>query len=206
MSTPQSHFGGVVFWYNNRVKRPEYSKHLQMYAWASRQCFGKSVTDFGCGTGHGLQIISHFAKSVIGWDISPHDTKIAGKLQYACPSQILLVDAEGAPDFTLPGTDVSLAFEFLEHIKDPKTFVGRVKNTTLICSVPHDYPHELHLTMYRSLDDFKALLSPHYTNIKYFFWKDGNIEPVGSVLPQMGTPERYVAICTPTINIHEQAD
>ncbi len=168
-----------------------------MYAWASRFCFGKSVTDFGSGTGHGLQIISHFAKSVIGWDISPHDTKIAQKLQMACPSQFLLVDVEKAPDHLLPGNDVSLAFEFLEHIKDPKTFVGRVKNSTLICSVPHDYPHALHLTMYRSLDDFKTLLSPHYDKVDYFLWKDGSFITEG-------IPERYVAICTP--KPHEEID
>lgn len=165
-----------------------------MYAWASRYCYGKNVTDYGCGTGHGLQIVSHFAKSVIGWDISPHDTKIARNLKMSCPSQILTVDIESAPVTAFPNTDVALAFEFLEHIKDPHAFLEKIKGSTLICSVPHDYPHQLHLTMYRSEQDVIDLLQPHYPKIELMHWKDGSFLQNGG-----DTPDRYVAICSPTI-------
>lgn len=176
------------------MKRPSYAPHLQIYAWAARYCYGKKVTDYGCGTGHGLQIISHFAKAVVGWDISPNDTRIARKLQMGCSSKIETLDIEAAPLNTYPDTDVSLAFEFLEHIKDPHAFLDKIKGSLLICSVPHDYPHKLHLTNYKSEQDVIDLLHPHFPKIELMHWKDGSFLQNGSDIP-----DRYVAICSPKI-------
>lgn len=181
------------------MKRPPYAKHLQLYAWAARHCHGKHVTDLGCGTGHGLQIISHFAKSVEGIDISPHDTNIAKNLQMGCDSAIVLSNLEGMQKYEFTGEKEDftfLAFEFLEHIKDPHALLSKIQHLPLICSVPHAYPHPLHLTEYNSLTDFLNLLCPYYPTIELFYWRDGNIDKVVDMNPKV-PPERYVAICHP---------
>src|SRR3954470_12277271 len=45
--------------------------HVGRYTWALRACEGKEVVDLGCGAGYGTLILSSFARSSVGVDVSP---------------------------------------------------------------------------------------------------------------------------------------
>src|SRR4051812_28160892 len=54
--------------------------HVSRYAWALRECEGKRVADLGCGVGYGTQILSSFAGTVVGVDVSPEAIEAAKRL------------------------------------------------------------------------------------------------------------------------------
>ena len=176
------------------MKKPTYAKHLQLYAWAGKYVYGKDVVDIGCGEGYGLQVMSVFAKSVVGIDISPRFTKIARGNKYHCQSNIIEGDLEKSTSFlrSISEGTVVTAFEILEHVGYPNKVLEDICHLPLIASVPHDYPHPLHLTNYASPEDVFALFSPHYKQVDILFWTEGSFHTVAEK-----QCERYVVICTP---------
>lgn len=181
------------------LKRPEYARHLQLYAWAARFCFNKYVFELGCGEGFGLQLISAFAQCVTGIDNNDVFLKRALQKQIFCPGNMIKGDLNGEIKFPdLPADAIVIAFEVLEHIKDPKRIVEEVarSGTPIIFSVPHDYPHPLHLTDYKSWEDALALVPKDaYKSIALYHYQDGNVSRVTEPLPALTKGDRYVIRC-----------
>lgn len=146
------------------VKTPLYSRHLSAYAWAAQYCGNKAVIELGCGEGFGLSILSLFAETVTGIDISPKFLNRASKNKYYCPHNLILGDAHQANTEKLPAFSepIIVAFEFLEHIEYPKLLLESIRGIPLIFSVPHDYPHPLHKTDFRSDDDVSKFIGRPY--------------------------------------------
>lgn len=181
------------------AKRPEYARHLQLYAWAARFCFNKYVFELGCGEAYGLQLISIFAQCVTGIDNSPTFLQRALKKQIYCPGNMIRGDLNGEIKFPNPPKDaIVIAFEVLEHIDNPKLVVAEVASsgTPIIFSVPHDYPHPLHKTNYNSWEDALALVPKgFYQKVECYHYIDGNVSRVTEPLPELHKGDRYVIRC-----------
>lgn len=186
------------------VKHATYARHLMAYAWAAPFCFEKEVTDLGCGEGFGLQLLSWFAIRVRGVDISPTFMRRAVKRIYGCVAWFDRVDAD--EDLYIAKGDVVVAFEFLEHIKDPKKVVRYCaeNENTLIFSVPHCYPHPLHLTDFTSLSEVEALGLQQFAEVEYYQMDaQGLIQPgcpLKAPPPVKGDSRslyRYLVVCKP---------
>lgn len=180
------------------VKHASYGRHLGAYAWAAQHCYKKPVVDIGCGEGYGLELISLFATSVGGVDVSPTYIKKAENRNYKCEKFLLQADLDDENLVIGMRGGVVLAFEILEHVKNPEALVKRIAatGTTLIFSVPHNYPHELHLTNFTSQDEVRALVQPYLLAGEVeFLWM--NQEGLISRVPFEGEElYRYLAVCS----------
>lgn len=184
------------------AKHASYAAHLAAYAWAAPFIFRKSVVDIGCGEGHGLALLSLFAHQVKGIDISTKSLSLAQKRQYACPATFEAVDLDSLPPFE-PDSCI-VAFEVLEHIKNPKAFIEHIKHLPLIFSVPHCYPHPLHLTNFTSLAEVEELVHPHYASYEWYQMDyQGLISPGAPIQAPPSSRKdrrslyRYLGVCLP---------
>ncbi len=166
------------------VKTRGYQNHLALYVWASQFAFNEEVTDIGCGEGFGLQAVSIFAKSVRGLDISPTFLNRAKKKQYYCPTSFEVVDIDHDPN--LHG--FVLAFEVVEHVKEPRKLVEIMAVYPFIASLPHNDHHPLHLTTYHSIEEVAKLFEGIAVDI--FKYAHGVVYTADSGV----VPERYVIV------------
>ncbi len=150
------------------MKRPTYIPHLATYLFAAPHCYRASVLDLGCGEGYGTQLISLFASRVEGWDISPRSIKIAKMHKYHSSADFEEMDLE-ITGYLAKEVSVILAFEVLEHIKNPEEICQLVRpGQTLIFSVPHSYPHRLHKQVYTSKEQVLKLVEG-FKDVKVYF-------------------------------------
>lgn len=164
------------------------------YAWAGKLAYKKNIIEVGCGEGYGAQILSLFATSYLGIDISPTFLKRAKNKQMFCPANFEIADVDvPLNNFGVLQNTLFIAFETLEHIKYPKDLVRSLAEAglPLLFSVPHNYPHSLHITDYYCLDDVKELAGA-YKSTQFWYMKDGQIteQPVDN-------PDRYIGYCQP---------
>lgn len=88
-------------------------EHLFRYEWAKPVCVGKSVLDYGCGSGYGSHLLSEIATHVTGYDISTEALKWA---EYYVESRNNLEYTNQLPDEVF---DCIVCFECIEHVPDP---------------------------------------------------------------------------------------
>lgn len=90
----------------------------------------------GCGQGYGTEILSEVALKVTGIDIDESNILCAIKNHRGDNIEYIMKNLE---QWNIPHCDVSVQFENLEHLYNPKAFVDKLKARVkkfIILSVP----------------------------------------------------------------------
>jgi SAM-dependent methyltransferase len=123
--------------------------HTARYAWALAACEGKDVVDLGCGVGYGTVILSSFARSAVGVDVSPDAIEAARKLYPEVDYRISdLISGE------LPAAEVGVCFEVLEHLHEPERAIHRFLDAYphLLLSFPNPLASGSHINPHHVVD------------------------------------------------------
>jgi 2-polyprenyl-3-methyl-5-hydroxy-6-metoxy-1,4-benzoquinol methylase len=90
-------------------------EHVPRYALARTLARGKTVLDFGCGTGYGAALLAETAARVTGLDIDAGAVAWAGQTHRAANLEFVRADDLGA---SLPAKsfDLVTCFEMIEHV------------------------------------------------------------------------------------------
>ena len=141
--------------------------HIERYTWACKVCTGmRRVLDFGCGVGYGSEMLMEAGNTVVAVDTSARALELA-ELHHPGPTYVTDYSEE------IP-CDACVAFEVLEHLKDPEHFIDTVPARHLIVSVPvraedNNPHHKHHFTSW----DLRAMLLRRFW--LHSFWRQ--IEP-----------------------------
>lgn len=157
-------------------KLAEY-EHLPRYAFAKPLAAGKTVLDFGCGTGYGAAIMADVASAVIGLDIDAPALAWAESSHRNPRISFRRHDDLGA---SLPADafDLVTCFEMIEHV-DLKMQQAAVANIArvlredglLVISTPNPeitalYGANPYHLREMTEAEFRDLLSPHFSHIE----------------------------------------
>lgn len=150
------------------------TEHLARYNFASKFTSGQKVLDAACGAGYGKDIIKH---KYTGVDISQEAINHAIKKHGDGFSVANLETLDGLPDERF---DITLSFETLEHLSDPKPFIEWVKahSKLFIFSIPVNLPGEFHKVVY-SIEDIKKIGS-YFPSVVFFSQKGDVIKSLDS--------------------------
>ena len=122
----------------------------------------------GSGAGYGSYILSMVAKQVTGIDRDMRSAHWsaqefqAGNLDYI---------ADDIVTGQIPGADLYVAFEVLEHLDNPDQLVQRL-DAPLVWSIPVEVPSQWHVRTY-TIDDIDGLMG----HADYAQSGDGDIVP-----------------------------
>lgn len=171
-------------------------EHFHRYALASELIRGKSVLDLACGEGYGSFMLSEFAKSVLGVDISSDAISHAQK-KYGSKSSNLVFKVGSASSLPLGDKefDVVISFETIEHLHEQGAMLSEIRrvlkpNGILLISSPNkpiyskngNYHNHFHVN---ELDftEFDNLLKKQFKAVEYF----GQRLQIGSVIQSLET-------------------
>ena len=150
-------------------------EHQLRYSFAQKFVKNKTVIDLGCGIGYGSYMLANAsAKKVYGLDIDRGAIKQA-KHRYLQKNITYILSDSVHTGLSSSVADVIVAFEIIEHLKNPKKFIQEVTrllkpNGVFILSTPNsemsfgDNPY--HIKEF-SLNELKKLLSTF--SIRHFF-------------------------------------
>ncbi len=120
--------------------------HQAIYTYIAHHCWGKTVLDIGCGTGHGTHYLHQSgAARVWGVDIATEAVLFATRRYPLLQSSLLACDALNLP-FAPGRFDVVVAIEVLEHVVSDGAFLQTVRQVlqpqgTCIISTPNRLVH-----------------------------------------------------------------
>ena len=195
-------------------------EHMPRYAIARSLAEGKTVLDFGCGTGYGSALLAGVASSVIGLDIDAGAIEWASQTHVHPGLQFVRRNDLGA---SLPEAcfDLVTCFEMIEHV-DFATQTAVIASMArlltddglLLISTPnpevtrHYGANPFHLRE-MTRDEFHALLSPHFPHVTLLEQRICNaisVTQIGStsgLVPQplndggrASEPAAFVAMCS----------
>ena len=158
-----------------QVSADLWSEHLARYAFARRYVGGTRVLDAGCGTGYGTAELAQDARQVIGVDLSVEALDYArsnyplANVRFAAGSCLQLPFARGS-------VDAVVAFEVIEHLDDPATFIAECARVLtdgglLIVSTPNKkyYAETRALTGPNLFHRHEFYVEDFYTALNKFF-------------------------------------
>jgi GT2 family glycosyltransferase/2-polyprenyl-3-methyl-5-hydroxy-6-metoxy-1,4-benzoquinol methylase len=100
-------------------------EHMARYLFCEQVSCGKRVLDIGCGAGYGAQRLARRARQVVGVDKAAEAIDYA-RCRFGAPRlHFAVADALHLP-FPDASFDVVVAFELLEHLSAPNTFLAEV--------------------------------------------------------------------------------
>lgn len=105
-------------------------EHLIRYIYTLNLVNDKNVLDIACGTGYGMYLMSYWAKTVSGYDISKKAIEEAKKFDYKCPVCLETRDLEKDKSLSNHKTknfDVITCFETIEHLENPEILIKNAK-------------------------------------------------------------------------------
>ena len=127
--------------------------HVARYAWALRFVASQRVVDLGCGTGYGSMILSWMARGGRGGDIDPEAIEFAF-MSFRGPNlSFMQADLAHEPP---PPANLYVAFEFLEHLQDPRALLAKLHGP-LVWSLPVDDGSKFHARPY-SAGEIEAMM------------------------------------------------
>ncbi|MBS1736085.1 MAG: glycosyltransferase [Bacteroidetes bacterium] len=156
-------------------------EHLHRYHAAKGLAKGKIVLDIACGEGYGSEILSTYAKKVIGIDIDEKTIEHA-KNKYKNEKIDFLrgsTDSIPLPDHSV---DIAISYETIEHINEEsqRIFLGEIKRVlkkdgVFIISTPdkinysdrYDHKNEFHLKEFEK-EEFISFLNKYFTHTSCF--------------------------------------
>jgi SAM-dependent methyltransferase len=122
-----------------------YTIHQALYTWVAQYCHGRRVLDPGCGTGHGTNLITRYAREVWGADIAGDAVQFAARRYPALQQRCFVSDATrlGLPAHHF---DVVIAIEIIEHLESDEAFLREVQRLlrpqgTCFISTPNRLVH-----------------------------------------------------------------
>ena len=136
------------------TKLPSFARHIQRYAWASKWAAGKRVVDLGCGCGYGSFILSMVAEHVLGMDRNIEAFLFAKGHFERTNCRFYQADLMTSH---IPPADVYIAFEVLEHLRDPAALVAKLHGP-LLWSLPLDRTSQWHQHDYNE-ESARALMA-----------------------------------------------
>ena len=157
-------------------------EHLHRYAIVKDLVIGKDILDIACGEGYGSNLLSDYANSVIGIDISSEAVNHAASkykkdnLRFQHGSTLFI----DLPELSI---DIVISFETIEHLVEHDTMLQQIKkilktNGVLIISSPDKknysdiprYVNPFHLKeLYKS--EFESLIKKYFDNTLMLFQK-----------------------------------
>lgn len=154
-------------------------EHLHRYALASDFVKGKKILDVASGEGYGSYILSKYATSVVGVDISQDAVKHASDKYKNNNLSYVLGSADALP-LNANEFDVVVSFETIEHLIDHQAMLSEIKRVLkpggiLIISSPDkekytddtNHENEYHLKeLY--FDEFKKLIKDNFKNSFFY--------------------------------------
>lgn len=159
-------------------------EHIHRYSMVSKLVEGKTVLDAACGTGYGSYIMSEYAKSVTGIDLSLDAVNYCNEAY--CKDNLYYKNMSVTEmDFPDNSFDIVVSFETIEHISKEHEceFLSEIVRVLkpdglLIMSVPNDallkkvsygkYENEFHLVDFSEMDFYK-LLDNYFQYFKPFY-------------------------------------
>lgn len=153
--------------------------YLARYAFARSFIERRSVLDVGCGLGYGAHLMAESgARRVLATDASRRTIRAAQILYHA--DNLRFAVARGVPDWIPPShIDIVTAFEILEHLPTPRTFledIGRIlrDDGVLILSTPNAllpadgrFHSPFHCHEYDA-EELVDLLHPYFPTVKLY--------------------------------------
>lgn len=115
--------------------------HLAKYRFALKFCKGKKITEFGCGTGYGSKYLAqNGVKKIMAYDIDLAAVNFA--IKNSPHENITYIQADIETLQLNSKYDVILAFEVIEHLKNPRKLLelaksGLRKGGVFILSTPN---------------------------------------------------------------------
>ncbi len=172
-----------------RAAYPTDTQHmvnLSGYVWAARQLGPleqRSILDLSCGTGYGADYLGSRAGRIVGIDYAP-DVVAKSRADYLRPNVAFLAMDGCALGFCDASFDCIVSQDTIEHIQDDHRFVSEVTrvlkpNGVLIIFTPHGKGRDVtpsdpfHIREY-TLDEFRALLAPHFSTIQWYGRRQGH--------------------------------
>lgn len=169
-------------------------EHLHRYAIVKDLVIGKNILDIACGEGYGSNILSSYAKNVVGIDISDEAINHAKKKYKKHNLQF----KQGSATFIdLPDTsiDIIISFETIEHLKEHDEMLQQFKKVLkrdgiLIISSPDKknysdkpgYANPFHLKeLYKN--EFEILIKKYFENTVMLFQKSAVASIITTDIP-----------------------
>ena len=148
-----------------KVTREQIQRMLTRYLFAAQYCQNKDVLEVACGSGQGLGLLSHQARTLVGADYSDHlIQKVAQHYHQRIPLARLDAHALCFKNLTF---DTIILYEAIYYLRQPEKFVQechrvlRPGGTLLICTANKDLPDfnpSPHSYQYFSPPEFGFLL------------------------------------------------
>lgn len=105
-------------------------EHLIRYIFALQDVYDKDVLDVACGTGYGMYLMSFFAKTVSGYDISKETIEEAKRFPYKCPVCLEIRNLEKndvLSNHKAKQFDVITCYETLEHLEESEFLIVNIR-------------------------------------------------------------------------------
>lgn len=154
--------------------------HVERYRWASGLVKGL-VADLGCGIGYGAQMMASAGCFVDAFDASEDAISFAEQHWHHKDVRWTVRDLSEWRPIT---ADWAVAFEIIEHLKDPRPLLSSLKTKKLLASVPNEavmpfdpVRHSYHHRHYTK-DEFNLLLSGGGWIVEDWFTQAGKHSPV----------------------------
>lgn len=171
-----------------RAAYPTDTQHivnLSGYVWAARQLGPlerRDVLDLSCGTGYGSDYLGACAGRVVGIDCAPN-VVAKSRTDFSRPNVAFLAMDGCALAFRDASFDCIVSQDTIEHVQDDGRFVSELTrvlkpNGTLVIFTPHGKgrgvtPNDpFHVREYTH-EEFKALLQPYFTTIRWYGRRQG---------------------------------
>lgn len=172
-----------------RAAYPTDTQHMvnmSGYVWAARQLGPleqRSILDLSCGTGYGTDYLGACAGRIVGIDCA---LNVVAKSRADYPrANVAFLAMDGcALGFRDASFDCIVSQDTIEHIQDDHRFVSELTrvlkpNGMLIIFTPHGKgrgmtPNDPYHVREYTLEEFKALLTPHFSTIRWYGRRQGH--------------------------------
>lgn len=149
--------------------------HVKRYEFVQPYCRDRDVLDAGCGVGYGTALLAQRARTVVGIDLD-QDAIAYARSRYGAPNIEFRVGDMTALELDDGSIDVVCAFETIEHLAAPETFLAEARRVlrndgVLVASTPRaeytdDHPRNPHHEREYAPDDFAALLRSQFATVE----------------------------------------